>query len=101
MRRPTSVPQADRSIEGFGVKRALKINELALGTAHAKTGFGQYCDPGRIVTAIFKPSQSIQQDCGALTFSDITNDSTHAYLRVGRAEEVRPTLRLFLRVHFR
>ena len=59
MRRPASMADPDRPLEGLGAKLGLKVLELALGAPARELSVLQRSDPGRVVTPVFKALQRV------------------------------------------
>ena len=75
---PSGMGNTRTAKTGAGLKRLLQSRDLAMRPHPADFSVcAQQGDPGRIVTAIFKPTQALQQDRHYIALGDRSNYSTH------------------------
>ena len=77
MRRPSCVADPDSSGKRLIGNRLFKIVKLALGPSALGRATIQRCHPSRIVAAIFKPLQSVNNWSGNRPVRDHSDDAAH------------------------
>ncbi len=78
MRRPPRVADAERAIHRAQPDGIFQVAQFALGAAHGQVVIlAIHRQPSRIITAVFQPLQSLQNDRHRLAVPHITDDSTH------------------------
>ena len=80
---PAGMGDAQVADGGMSVERAFQFHYLAGGTHPLDAAIGvEYGNAGRVVTAVFQPAQTFEQDGGDITLSDGADDSTHGMFLV-------------------
>ncbi|CDX59591.1 hypothetical protein MPL1032_270029 [Mesorhizobium plurifarium] len=78
MRCPARMADADRALERLVLQPPFEVDELAFGTAPAKLAPLDGGDAGRVIAAIFKPLQRVDDERRDLASADDSNDTAHA-----------------------
>jgi len=75
---PAGMTNAIRSVQRLQADHFFQVVQLAFGAAYLQTisvtGHG---NPGRIVAAIFQPSETVEDDRNNALLPDVTNNPTH------------------------
>src|SRR4029079_15887385 len=76
---PGACSLPSRSSSPLSLPRHLttRLSPLAAPLHAAALAVVQAADAAGVVAAVFEPPQSIQEDRGGLSFTDVTNDSAH------------------------
>src|SRR5258706_5378581 len=76
---PTGVPNTECAIERFNADDFFQVPQLALGTPNLQA-IAIPCDgdSGRVVAAIFKTSQTLDDDRYYLFASHVSDNATHS-----------------------
>src|SRR5205807_7382354 len=78
MRGPAGVANAIGAVEGLCADDFLQVPQLAFRAADLESvAVAGYGDSGGIVSAIFQPSQAINDDRDDLLFANVADDATH------------------------
>jgi hypothetical protein len=76
------VPDARRAGEGLLAERGIEVRELPDGAEDLDAAPVVNGEPGGVVPAVLEATEPLDQQGGALRYSDVTNDSAHgSYLR--------------------
>src|SRR5207302_10216015 len=78
VRCPAGVANAIGAVGRLGPDAFLQVPQLAFRAADLESvGVAGYGDSGGIVSAIFQPSQAINDDRDDLLFANVADDATH------------------------
>ena len=78
VRGPAGVANAIGAVEGLCADDFLQVPQLAFRAADLESvAVAGYGDSGGIVSAIFQPSQAINDDRDDLLFANVADDATH------------------------
>ena len=77
VRRPAGVTDTDCAVERLVVRELLEMVELAGRPQNADVLGTHDRHPGRVVTPILQPAQTVEEDWYDLIRSDVTDDPAH------------------------
>ena len=77
MRCPACVPDADVTFQWLGTQPLVEVDKFALGAPPGQHPALKRCDAGRIVAAIFKPLQRIDEERSNRLKADNPNNPAH------------------------
>ena len=86
VRGPAGVADADAAGQRVGLQQRFQIGQLALGAAALDPAIHQGGDAGRVIAAIFQPTQSLDQRRGDLALANDADDAAHVRLLLETTE---------------
>lgn len=80
VRRPARMRDADASAQLLALEEMLQVGDLALTLVYVEcTVLADHGDPRAVVSAVFEPVQTLQQNRTGLASPDISYNPTHSF----------------------
>jgi hypothetical protein len=82
---PTGVADTAHTVDRVHTENFFQVAQFAGRAAYTKRLIAaRDCQTGRVITAVLKPLETLQNDGDSFAVPDIPYDSTHRFILVGR-----------------